>query len=114
MLPREKRITDNKHFQKIFRKGRRISSPSYIINVLESRSPVSKIGIIVGKKYSKKATERNKAKRIIREAVKELYPTIKNGTDIIISVKGAKTSKPKLVMVTAEIRNLLTRLGVLK
>lgn len=114
MLPRERRITDNKQFRKVFRKGRRISSPSYVINTLENRSLISRIGIIVGKKYSKKATERNKAKRVIREAVKILYPTLRDGMDIVISVKGARTGQPKLTVVRAEIQTLLAKLRVLK
>ncbi len=114
MLPRDKRVTDNKDFQKIFRKGRRASSLSFGLSVLSNRGGVSRLGIIVGKKFSKKAVERNRAKRIIREAIKNLYSQINPSLDIIISLKNVRKNDLKLTAVEQELKVLFLKSGVIK
>jgi len=61
---------------------------------------VTRIGIVVGKKFSKKAVERNRVKRILREEVRKLYGQLDTGYDIVIFVKktdsqGGKAGGPK-------------------
>lgn len=52
-----------------------------------SKAPDSRLGLIVSKKYSKKAVNRNKFKRLCREAFRLLRPELDYGYDIVIMAK---------------------------
>lgn len=87
MLKRIFRLTDNKDFQTVYRRGRFTSSALFSVNVLPNRFASTKIGVVVNKKVSKKATERNTVKRQVREIVRLLLPKLKRGQSIIVTVR---------------------------
>ena len=74
MLPKKNRLTKKNDFDRVFKKG--ISVFDYIlgIKILKNNLPDSRFGIIVSNKISKKANERNKIKRQIRECLKKINP----------------------------------------
>jgi ribonuclease P protein component len=61
--------------------------------LLGNNLEVSRIGIVVGNKISKKATVRNKLKRQLREIICPELGKIRSGYDLIISVLPAATDK---------------------
>lgn len=94
MLKKENRLTRNKDFEGVFKNGKGIKQDSIYLKYKKNNLKQSRFGIVVGKKYSQKAVERNKIKRRIRELVKE-----KNiqGLDIVINVlPGAENNFEKL------------------
>lgn len=108
MLPREKRLSKGQDFDRVYQRGKRAGSDSFNLITLPNRLQMSRVGIVVGKKFSKKATERNRAKRIYREAISGIYKEIKPGLDVIVFVK--KTDKKvSLEAVRAELKKALTR-----
>lgn len=66
MLPKKHRLS-RQDFDLVYKKGRRIRGKSFGLIVLlsDNKNESCKIGIIVSKKVSKKASERNKLKRQI-------------------------------------------------
>lgn len=58
--------------------------------ILNNRLPYSRLGIIVSKKLVKKATRRNRLKRLIREAFRLNKPQLPKGLDIIVNLKEVK------------------------
>lgn len=84
MLKKENILTKDKDFDKVFKKGRssydKIIGTKIIFNSLET----NRFGIILGKKVSKRAVDRNRIKRQIREAIKKQLKTLKRGNDILI------------------------------
>lgn len=87
MLKREFRLTDNKDFQTVYRRGRYNATALFSVNVLPNRFGFTKIGIVVNKKVAKKANERNTVKRQVREIARYLFSKLKKGQSIIITVK---------------------------
>lgn len=87
MLKRVFRLTDNKDFQTVYRRGRYNATALFSINILPNRFGLTKVGIVVNKKVTKKASERNTVKRQTREIVRELLPQIKKGQSIVITVR---------------------------
>jgi ribonuclease P protein component len=88
MLNRQQRITNDKDFQTIYRRGRHLSSTSLNLNYLSNNLGHTRIGIVVNKRVAKKATERNLLKRQLREILRNNYGQIRSGLDLVISTKG--------------------------
>lgn len=78
-LPKLKR----KDFERIFREGKKISSPEFTIYWQKNQKILSRWAIIVSQKLSKKAVIRNKLKRQLREILRKEGKEIK-GFDLII------------------------------
>jgi ribonuclease P protein component len=113
MLKRIYRVTKEKEFQAVYRRGKFKSTALFSVHFLPNRYDFSRIGIVVSKKISKKATDRNLIKRRVREVMKDLQPTTLSHYDIVIAVK-----KPALEKSFEEVKNeltiLLTKAGITK
>jgi ribonuclease P protein component len=84
MLPQANRLTKKKDFERIFKEGRSSYDKLLGIKISPNRMDVSRFGILVGSKISKKAVERNLIKRRIRESIKKKLLHIKTGFDLIV------------------------------
>lgn len=87
MLKRVFRLTDNKDFQTVYRRGRFVASLLFSVNVLPNRFGFTKIGIVANKKVAKKAVNRNAVKRQVREIVRGLLPQLKKDQSIVVTVR---------------------------
>ena len=83
MLPRPHRLP-TQAFKEVFKKGKRLHTQELQIITLENNMNVSRFGFIVSTKIDKRATVRNRIKRILREKVRNLLPQLQSGKDIII------------------------------
>lgn len=70
-LPRAARITAQSHFDRVYRQGRKLVSPGLLAWVLPSDSGRSRVGLSVSRKVGG-AIERNRVKRVLREAFRQL------------------------------------------
>lgn len=114
MLPKENRLSKDNDFKKVFQKGRRSGSAKVNVNFLKTRLSVTRVGIIVGKKFSKKAVERNKAKRVYREAIRSIFADIVPGYDIVVFLKpGQKAEFVKLDQVKKDLVAVFNKEGLL-
>jgi len=55
--------------------------------VQKTTEKVSRFAFVVSTKVAKRAVDRNRMKRVSRESVHHLLPTIKSGYDIVFVVK---------------------------
>ena len=85
MLPASQRLLKKKDFEFVFLKGVRLRSTCFFLRAVKTKLPVSRIGFIVSKKVSLKATQRNLAKRRLRKAVGDNIIHLKHSYDIIIT-----------------------------
>ncbi|MEM1168003.1 MAG: ribonuclease P protein component [Cyanobacteria bacterium P01_H01_bin.35] len=101
MLPIENRLRHNKDFSAVYQKGIRKNTSYLALRALphqqesklfldthdwETHKP-TRIGISISKKVSKGAVVRNRIKRQIRSALRQMLPFISKGWDIVIVVK---------------------------
>lgn len=93
MFKRNLRLRKDRDFQKVYKNGGFLASDLFNLNFLLTKEPNTRIGIVISKKILKKAFQRNKLKRRIREVLKNLYPRIKPGFDVIITVKKEALAK---------------------
>jgi ribonuclease P protein component len=87
VLKRIFRLTDNKDFQTVYRRGRYNATALFSVNALPNRIGKTKIGIVVNKKVTKKASERNAIKRKVREIVRHDLSRLNKGQSVIITAR---------------------------
>jgi ribonuclease P protein component len=67
------------------------------LKIATNNLPCSRVAFIVSKKISTKATERNLIKRRLREAVRAILVSVKEGYDIVVfsktNIKGQNFSQ---------------------
>lgn len=106
MLARKNRITGKSNFEKIKNEGVLYQGKAFGLAVLkreESNPP--RFAFVISTKISKKAVERNRAKRRLGEAVRKNLDKTKNGFDVLFLAK-----KEILKSSTKEIADEITRL----
>lgn len=69
MFTRSERLRKGFEIQKAFQKGENFRSPFFILKFLKWNT--FKVTVVVSKKISKSAVERNRVKRIFRAAIRE-------------------------------------------
>lgn len=84
---RYQRLKKQSDFDKLFKKGTRLFSPS--LTVVYAPAKQLTMGVSVGKKHGK-SVQRNRIKRLIREAFRQELPTIKGTYAFVIVPKVAE------------------------
>ena len=97
MLPFKNRLTRRKDHEQVQKLGVFVSLNNIAIKFIEQDLKETRIGIVVGLKYSKKAVERNQVKRIIRDIVQPELKNIKKGVDIVIMARKREDEKTKSI-----------------
>ncbi|MFA6198184.1 MAG: ribonuclease P protein component [Patescibacteria group bacterium] len=87
MLPRKQRLVREADFRRVYRKGATAFSPSIVLKAAPNDLMVTRFGIVVSLKVSKKAVDRNRIKRQISEVIRLRLAKIKTGRDILLIVK---------------------------
>jgi ribonuclease P protein component len=83
------RLTQERDFQKVRRRGKSFFSPYFRLSYHQNQLARSRYAVAVGIRVSKKATERNRLKRRVREAVRVRLGSLKPGYDIVFSLRPA-------------------------
>ena len=104
-------LKENRDFHRLYHRGRSYASPLLVSYVLKNRRGDVRIGITTGKKIGK-AVLRNRARRIIREAFRQIHANIGGGYDIVF-VARIKTPYVKSYDVLKVMKKELKDAGVL-
>ena len=115
MLPANHRLKGKKIFDDLFQLGKTFSNEALMMKVAEGKAgQPTKFGFGASLKFSKKAVERNKAKRWMREAVRAKIGEVQPGWHVIffISPKLPK-EKLSLELVREKTENLLKKAKIL-
>ena len=84
MLSKINRLTKDKDFDNVFKSGKSSYDKLIGVKAEQNQTENSRFGILVSAKVSKKAVERNKIKRQIREVIRLQLEQIKSGYDVVI------------------------------
>lgn len=84
MLPKKYRLVKKKDCEKVWRYGKSFFEEEIGFKALKNNLSASRFGFIVGTKVSKKAVQRNKIKRQLREIIRSKIKSIKTGYDFLI------------------------------
>ena len=110
-MQRKFRLTRSEDFKRVRRSGKSYAHPLVVLIVQSNNQPRVKIGVAAGRTVGT-AVYRNRAKRLLREAMRTLIPNIASGLDLIL------IARPGLVSASLEdthraLLNLLQRAQIL-
>jgi ribonuclease P protein component len=95
-------------FEAVLRSGRRFTSRNFVLRATPNTMPRPRLGIIVGRKSARRAVDRNRAKRLVREAFRAAAATL-GGYDIAIQVRNDLRAEVNAAL-RAELKTLLDQL----
>ena len=105
-------ITRNNDFLRLYRKGKTKSDPSVVIYLLPNKLGVTRLGLTTSKKIGN-AVARNRARRVMRVAIKEALPLLNGNYDIVL-VARTRTTLIKSTALSSILTAQLEKLGALQ
>lgn len=106
MLPKKNRLK-KEDFQKVIQRGIFFSVEDFSVKYFSNHLPHIRVGFAVSKKNFKKAADRNRIKRIMREIIRSFLPQITAQADIVLFYQGKKLINFKKAIF--QIKKLLIR-----
>ena len=111
MLPSASRLRFRSGFAAVYAKGRSYATDLIVMYVRPNRGGPTRFGFSVGRKIGKSVT-RNRVKRLLREAVRQLLPDLRVGMDVVV-VARSRTGEVGLSELTASLRGLCRKSGIM-
>lgn len=105
-------ICQNSDFRRIYSRGKYYVTPVVVVYVLKNRQKLTRFGITTSKKIGN-AVHRNRSRRIIKEALRQISPLIQPGYDYVFVARG-KTPYVKMQDVRKQLKIQLAKAGLLK
>lgn len=111
-MKRRFRVKTRREFHRVYEKGRSFANRTAVLYATAIGGGASRVGFAAGRKLGS-AVVRNRAKRRLREAVRQLWPEIKGGGAFVLIARKPALEIPfsDLVKKTSE---LFRRAGYLK
>lgn len=87
MIARRFRLRRPSEFEQIRRRGRSVASRLLVLSVAPNGLAHNRYGFAVGRRVGK-AVRRNRVKRWLREIVRQLHPSLRQGFDLVLVARG--------------------------
>jgi len=110
-LRRTERLTKGSDFRSVYSTGKSVADRLLVLYLLPHSGEL-KLGISVSKKVSRGSVGRNRLKRLVREAFRELRPQIECGYHMVIIVRVAARDA-KYGQILSSLSRLVKRAGLL-
>ena len=107
-----KAVNKNTEFNRAYRRGNSFVDRTVVMYVIKNRYGYTRIGITASKKVGN-AVKRNRARRVIRESLRQLNLDMTQSVDIIL-VARSKTPYVKQQVVYSQLKVLCEKAGILK
>jgi len=112
MLTKLHRLTEEKQFAFVYKKGLRTRGQVLSVIVSRNNQNSSRFGFVVAKKDVAKSVARNRLKRILRAQISAHLKILKSGYDVIIQGRSS-AQKVRPAEIRAELTALLKRAKLL-
>jgi ribonuclease P protein component len=90
-VQRKFRLTRSTDFKRVRRTGKSYAHPFVVLVAQASDAPKVRVGVTAGRSVGG-AVQRNKAKRLLREAMRPLLPDLPPGWDLVLIARSALLS----------------------
>ena len=104
-------LKSNGDFRRLYNRGKAVTDPALVIYYQKNRAGICRIGITTSKKIGN-AVERNRSRRVIRAALREVINEIEPCYDIVLVSRG-KTKYLKSTFVASVLRRMLCDEGLI-
>lgn len=108
------RLRKKEEVNLVFKTGRSISAPEFAFRFLPNSLPETRIAVLVGVKLSKKAVDRNRIKRRLREVARLNLTKIPPGFDLLIIARNSKLLEIDFTELTAKFLSLVAKIPTQK
>jgi ribonuclease P protein component len=109
-MNRKYRLTNSSDFKRVRLTGQSYAHPIAILIASANNRPISRFGFTTGKSLGS-AVRRNRAKRLLREAIRGQMDAIEPGWDIVIIAR-PKIFESSWNEIRNAIKNLIQRAGL--
>jgi ribonuclease P protein component len=107
-LARTARLLTDQRFRRV-REAPSVAGRFLAVRALPAPDGCFRAGIVVSRRFSTRAVRRNRARRVLREALRQLYPAV--GTGWFLFFPRQPLLRVKTPAVQAEMARLLAQLG---
>lgn len=115
MLPRENRLVSDYDFRLTKERGNLVKRPFFLaVFYPRNDNKASRFGFVVSAKISKKSVERNRIKRLFREAIRALLFRVRVGYNIVFIARKKCLSIYNRSFLIEEVEDVLKSKGLLK
>ena len=105
-------LTENHEYKRVYARGKSAVRPALVLYCLRNKKvKQARVGITASKKIGN-AVKRNRARRLLRESIRALYPQLKPGYDFVLVSRG-RTPFANYQIVSSQLKSALEELGVL-
>ena len=105
------RLTRSTDIKRVRRSGKSYAHPLVVLYVLKSDGPETKVGVSAGLAVGN-AVKRNRAKRLLRAAMKELLPLTDSGCELLL-IGRSPLAMANVHQTRDALMNVLKRAGLL-
>ena len=105
-------LKTNSDFRRAYARGKSYTNPALVMYVRKNRAGSCRIGITASKKIGN-AVQRNRARRVIREAFRQVNLPLKGNYDVVF-VARTKTVHKKSTDIYNVMLSMLIEAGVVK
>lgn len=105
-------ICKNNEFRRAYARGKSYVTPLVVVYVVKNRQKKARVGITTSKKVGN-AVQRNRSRRVLREAYRQLADRVKPGYDLVLVARG-RTPFVKSTQVQRHLERQLYDAGVLR
>jgi ribonuclease P protein component len=111
-LKRAFRLRKNRDFQRVSKRGRRVSSPLLTLSWTPNTEAQLRVGFVISKRVSRHAVDRNRLKRLLGEAIRPSLSLLAPGWDLVLYTR-RETLSADLRALQSDIPELLRRARLL-
>lgn len=101
----------NGDFRRLYNRGKAVTNPALVMYCMKNRAGICRIGITTGKKIGN-AVERNRSRRIIKEAFRSVHKDVE-GTYDFVFVARSKTKYQKSTYIEKVMREMMLDSGII-
>ena len=110
-MQRKFRLTRSDEFKRVRRIGKSYAHPLVVLIAQASEHPILRVGVAAGHTVGN-AVHRNRAKRLLREAMRPLLPALPRGWELVLIARPGML-KASLEDTRLALQGLLLRAGLI-
>lgn len=115
MVERRLRLREEADVRRARSRGKSFADGPLLVRVLPNRTdpPQNRYAVVAGKRVGK-AVQRNRLKRLVREAIRHAHPRLAGGNDVVVVVRGTVAELSGFAVAEVSFARIMTRAGLLR